>query len=583
MVNGKKEDEPVQTLSEIYQDATTDGKEYTFNNVMSASVLQNRDTNNPSTSIPETDELSVSQIVRNEDGGYDVTFLIDDTSRTVAFSPDDCNEAPGMEECSANLGEDGSASIWTYHSVEEGTGQLGPSSSAIYHNVKHFQVHGTTSTNERFRHKQLFVFGITTPKAGQPKTGTATYYGQLVGNANRMTEGGNTFRQRITGSNVRLVANFDMSTPSINGEITSIRGTSPGQSVSERPSWQNSRFVITGTGVNSKGQFTATVTGMDDSDADDVESVRGFMGKLTAQLFGPNAEEIGGSLNASRDLDGDDNDLVLYGYISGNKIGPAKMLGSEGVSVGVVRNFMENKTELQKQGRVTMMRNDGDSGWVLTANGRTVEFDDTQYDVAAGNYFSLRGRDDSTEPQDYLWSEYGGNFQNPTFEHFDVKGWIHNHGNEQIWPSSYIVHGDRTPVSSLSTTTAIYRGNVDIRQFPSDRAIRWSERTQYLGDLRLTANFDDAMVNGEITALETRQGNRGSYSAIQGGASFNATIDGHNFTANAISGTGDFSGLKNGNVYGSFFGPAAQEAGGVLDAGLGDDLMIGYFGTAQAN
>ena len=56
----------------------------------------------------------------------------------------------------------------------ECTGQLGPSSSAVTTMSSGFEVHGTTLQMKDFVTNSIFKFGITTPKAGQPKTGTAT-------------------------------------------------------------------------------------------------------------------------------------------------------------------------------------------------------------------------------------------------------------------------------------------------------------------------------------------------------------------------------------------------------------------------
>ena len=84
-----------------------------------------------------------------------------------------------------------------------------------------------------------------------------------------------------------------------------------------RVSWPTSSFSITNGQINSDGQFTATLTGMDDdSDVPLNESVRGFMGEIVGRFFGPNAEELGGAVNASRDVTGADDDRSLYGYIA---------------------------------------------------------------------------------------------------------------------------------------------------------------------------------------------------------------------------------------------------------------------------
>ena len=576
MMGGKIEDgKPLRTLSEIYQSAITDGEEHTFDMVLSASVLQNRDPNNPSTSIPENNELSVSQIVRNEDGGYDVTYRIDDASNTITFHPSECDEDGG--DCYEDLdADDQGAQLWNMHSTVGGI--LSPSDMAEYHHANHLNLQGTTSDDVNFRHRQIFLFGVTTPASNQPKTGTGTYYGWFFGYAHQKDSIDNSDRQRIRGD-FHLVANFDLNEPAINGQITNILGQAPGQPSSTRPPWPNSRFEITGTGINDEGQFTATVRGVDDSNAPDIASLRGFIGQLTAQLFGPNAEEIGGVVSADRD--DTDHDLSLYGYISGTKFAP-KMLGSEGVSVGVDRNYTDSETELQEKSMVTITRKD--SGWVVTVNGREVELDDSDYTDRSNYYFKPHGDDSPNHYGEYFWTLYDG-FKTPEFEYFDIKGWSRVYDNEdekEIRSFNFFAHGNRTPVSSLPSTTASYQGSIEGRQFAANDALNSGETTRYRGDLSLTANFAEDSVNGQVTNLQTRIA-QGSYTSSQGGATFNATIDGHHFTANDFRGTGAISNLQNGNVYGSFFGPTAQEAGGVFDADLGSDVVVGYFGATQEN
>ena len=102
---------------------------------------------------------------------------------------------------------------------------------------------------------------------------------------------------------VRLVANFDMSR--LTGQIYSISGTAPGERSSASVSWPTSRFTIT-NGRISNGQFTATLTGVD-SDSNVLgrsESVRDFSGSIVANFYGPNADEVGGAITATRNLTG---------------------------------------------------------------------------------------------------------------------------------------------------------------------------------------------------------------------------------------------------------------------------------------
>ncbi|MCY4218098.1 MAG: transferrin-binding protein-like solute binding protein [Gammaproteobacteria bacterium] len=505
-------------------------------------------------------DFYVESIAATEEG-LKINFLVGDEKVEISMNrEEDCAGPDGDVECS----KDGTfLSSWTDSDPRElGSGE----------EFEHMDIHNLGSSGYRL----FYLFGINPEKL---PTGTASYLGRFRADAYKMTNADNSERVRYNGQ-LFLSANFDMS--KLEGRIHSIRGSQPGQSSSsDRVLWPTSSFTITdGRIVN--GQFTAVLTGHDSNpEADFNQSVRGYMGHILGEFFGPNSEEVGAVISASRDVDGADHDYVLYGFVGGSQFGPVKVLGSEGISVGVNRNFEENKTELLEQGEVTIMRNASDSGWVLTTDARTVEFEDSDYRSEEGNYF-LASAEDDAEDGDYFWTATNGFSATPDYDYFDIKGWANNHDNPGIWVNSFIIHGDRTPISSLPSSTATYYGRMHGREFPSDDAISWiSEARRYQGDLTLTADFANTSVMGEITNLETRVGNSGSYRVIQGDARFNASITGHNFTANDFSGTGDISNLQNGNVYGSFFGPTAQEAGGIFDADLGSDVVVGYFGAAQ--
>ncbi|MCY4148753.1 MAG: transferrin-binding protein-like solute binding protein [Gammaproteobacteria bacterium] len=520
------------------------------------------------TLLSNTPELSVSSIVRNEDGGYDVTYLIDDALNTITFRPSECDE--NERSCYEDLNaDDKGGHLWPMHGTVGGI--LGPSNDADYHHANHLVVSGTTSDDVNFRHRQIFVFGVTTPEADQPEQGMASYDGWFFGYAYPKDGTSNRERQRIRGA-FRLVANFDLSEPAINGEITNIRGQAPGQPSSTRTPWPNSRFEIIGTGRNEEGQFTATVRGMDDSDAEDIASLRGFMGQLTAQLFGPNADEIGGVVSADRD--GTDHDVSLYGYISGTQFAP-KMIGSAGTLVGVSRNYNDPPmTDPKDKGTATVTRTE--SGWTVSINDRSWNLDDSEL-----NNETYQHAVDTDDDAAYLWSTTNGFQSKSEFEYFDVKGWADNSLGDGVWSTYYIIHGDRTGNPALPSSTASYQGRMEARVFPRDDAVNFSNAERYRGDLTLTANFANASVIGNVTNLGNRPANGSGYTDISGSAMFDAEIDGHNFTANDFSGTGAISSLQNGNVYGSFFGSTAQEAGGVFDAQTESDLIIGYFGAKQ--
>ena len=101
--------------------------------------------------------------------------------------------------------------------------------------------------------------------------------------------------------------------------------------------------------------------------------------------------------------------------------------------------------------------------------------------------------------------------------------------------------------------------------------------------MALTADFARAGISGEVSELRSRPASTRSSTPAPGGATFNAAIAGNRLTANDLAGTGALSGFQNGSVQGAFFGPAAEEVGGVLDAAdpANNRLLMGYFGAAK--
>jgi hypothetical protein len=433
----------------------------------------------------------------------------------------------------------------------------------------------------------MFVFGVETPATAVPTQGVAVYNdGYFRADAYRQNSSSGDFRQRYSGS-MQIVANFDMS--SLNGRIFSVRGSEPGSS--DRVSLPTSSFSIT-NGQISDGQFTATLTGMDnDLNVPLNESVRGFMGEIVGRFFGPNAEELGGAVNASRDVTGTDDDLNLYGYIAiaVRQLGPSKMLGSAGLLAGNRRDFTAMTTELQEDdGMATVERIA--NGWSVSVGGRTVELRDDP-DYGSDPQYSRTYFRSLSDGDAYFWRHADGNWRNPEFSHFDVKGWAFAERDSQgDFPSStynYIVHGDRTPDSAMPTSgTATYDGRMEAVELPTDKAIFPinSTGTFYWGDVTLTADFATSDVAGNFTdLLRSQPGRFGPYVQVPGDVTFDAGISGNGMTADNLTGTGDLVGYQNGNVRGAFFGPSAEEAAGVFDAHdqTGNKILSGWFGTTK--
>ena len=100
----------------------------------------------------------------------------------------------------------------------------------------------------------------------------------------------------------------------------------------------------------------------------------------------------------------------------------------------------------------------------------------------------------------------------------------------------------------------------------------------------MTANFGTASVTGTFSNLAQRPGNSGTYTSVNGGATFSAAVANDNtLSASDLTGTGALAGYQNGRVSGAFFGPAGEEMGGVYDAedSTSNRVISGYFVTRK--
>ena len=291
--------------------------------------------------------------------------------------------------------------------------------------------------------------------------------------------------------------------------------------------------------------------------------------------------------NAKRAGNGLDQEIV--GRFGGNRA-----VGADAIVTGVNR--------LVEEGRTVAVADDGmariertASGWTATVDGDTVEFSDSDYNAhpQLTNVYAKDNRP-ATDTAASLRSSTLGFGGDSEFDYFDVKQWRHanvvastdfstievtDHVSSKVF---FAVHGNRTPEGSMSTTgTASYDGRMAAYSWPSDDAVLEGGADWYRAKMALTADFASAGITGVVSELESRPAASGSYTPATGGAAFNATITGNRLTANDLAGTGALSGFQNGSVEGAFFGPAADEVGGVLDAvdTANNRLLMGYFGA----
>ena len=192
------------------------------------------------------------------------------------------------------------------------------------------------------------------------------------------------------------------------------------------------------------------------------------------------------------------------------------------------------------------------------------------------------------------------------FDYFDYGYWFHYEGSDVAilaatedsslaqgeTRDSFVSYGFRTESESLPSGSAKYEGTMqagwwDAEGDPDTNLLnRWLQ-----GDLSLEANFDDGTISGRvddvvIPSWGTDSGEEVAVGSISIGA---AMIDQAEFTAGWTGEHDDMNAAANrtlrgftGTLIGEFYGPAAEEAGGVLsglrpaegfDAGSGISLV----------
>lgn len=246
---------------------------------------------------------------------------------------------------------------------------------------------------------------------------------------------------------------------------------------------------------------------------------------------------------------------------------------------------------------VTAISSDGNNGfrvtYVVAGRERAVHFEADDYGADTGSPF-----DYYAETEDggrfWLYSQFGGfsgedrNQGSPYFDYHDV----HNSGVGGYGTSNrqYLTFGARTDAANLPAGTASYSGLVSAESHRTDTLEGPGTRGRYEGNWRLTADFGQRTLTGDIRMLRGRRpgestwGNfpHTTYFRIEGGqivdGQFTARVSGMDSNpAPTLEET--VEGFE-GNVLGEFYGPGAEEAGGVLRATRASDnrVLVGSFG-----
>ena len=181
------------------------------------------------------------------------------------------------------------------------------------------------------------------------------------------------------------------------------------------------------------------------------------------------------------------------------------------------------------------------------------------------------------------------NLGSPYFEYHDIYsagGSGHGATNRQ-----YLAFGARTQDANLPVGTASYSGVVRAESHPTDSLESPGMRGRLEGNWRLTADFSESTLRGDIRLLVVRPpGGESGWRVLPHTTYFrieNGQIVNGQFTA-SLSGVDSrphpardetVEGFE-GDMLGEFYGPGGEEAGGVLRAARSSDnrVLTGAFG-----
>ena len=217
--------------------------------------------------------------------------------------------------------------------------------------------------------------------------------------------------------------------------------------------------------------------------------------------------------------------------------------------------------------------------YVIEGEEIPIHFEASDYIESAYNY--------RKEPEAgvlyFLWSNTDSFNQPPRdrgtsfHDYFDGIGWsvLSSDGVNNDY-RGYGSIGVRTALENLPTGRAAYVGGLFAELWNGNDATRRTSRSRVLGNMVLEADFDDSEISGIVHALRVRAPDVRQYERLADGNTIDIS-DGRiaegRFTAQLVgqdTNTGSTAedsvrGFE-GTVLGEFYGPAAEEVGGVLSA-----------------
>ena len=254
-------------------------------------------------------------------------------------------------------------------------------------------------------------------------------------------------------------------------------------------------------------------------------------------------------------------------------------------------------SELASDLRVKTVSSDGNDGFRVTyvAGGeeQTIHFEAADY--LDGQWHYAKVMDGVT----YFLATHTGSFerasrnQGPSgYRYLDHNQFGISDEDAGTVERNFLSYGARTDTSGLPAGEATYVGSVETYTYlEDDPSIAQRERMR--GGMRLTADFDAGTLDGLILGIRVRRPGENDDSPLPDTTWFEigngrivdgqlaATLTG--MDSNAGAAMDDTVRGYEGAILGEFYGPAAEEVGGVLNASRSDRVMAGMFGGTRSD
>ena len=445
------------------------------------------------------------------------------------------------------------------------------------------------------------IYGARTAPENLPAMGSAIYEGRMHGDIWNADDP--SFNSSRTNFNSRLTLKANFGDGEISGWTNRFRVTDS-RDEGNVSGWLGRGNLITISGGEiDDGRFTADWTGSDsDMNRAPEDSMSGFSGKMLGEFFGPAGEEVGGVLNGGRAATATTSEQHLFGFFGATgrpsrDVRDSTEAFAPDFSASVEQEFsganMGVRTPDQGEAYVKSIANDGAGGrsvtYVINGVETVINFSAADVSPSFGSWGKVIGDKDYGAFRYTYFDSLGLNY-------LDVTGWAHDMndsaGDAIKRYRGYDVHGIAT--ENLPTTGgATYEGRMYADAWDVTDAQDSSGRTRYIGNVMLEANFGNGGVTGQIDGLRIRSPGERNFVDMASGNSIdisNGAISGSGFTAdwtgldtNAGSAPEDSVRGYSGTMSGGFYGPAAEEVGGLMNGSRAatDQILVGVFGAKK--